>query len=109
MRFRVRYHAQGAANQEMHQRGVKTFRSSESVDIAQSDLGFRQALILVKTVVNSSKVRVWVPIICARWHFADFTPALHRPHRGELGRMNCHFVPSLVKSVAVFGGFEHYS
>lgn len=46
--------------------GVRTLKSSGSVDIAQSSLEFGKVSLLVKTVVNSWKVRVWILIKRAR-------------------------------------------
>lgn len=66
---------------------------------------FRQASSCVKTVDNSSNVKVLSPITRFRWYFVDRTPASQLPPKfGACGGMKCHVVPSKVSKFFISWG-----
>jgi hypothetical protein len=59
--------------------GVKTFKSSGSEVSGHKEGELRHASISARTVLSSSKVKVWAWNARFRWYFTDLTPASHRP------------------------------
>lgn len=71
--------------------GANGYKSSESEDIADKGLEFRQASTWAKAVDNSSNVNSVFPIIRLRWYLDDLTPASHNPPMWEEPEgMNLH-------------------